>query len=59
MNDKYYAFANSCWSILQSQKEDATTFGVMATFVSHQNVSEDVVYEGKSRRFQKITPWQT
>ena len=25
--------------------DDVTTFGVMATFVSHENVPEDVVYE--------------
>ena len=37
-----------------SENEDATTFGVMATFVSHQNVSDDVVYEVVRAVFENL-----
>lgn len=56
VNDNpYYAFASiPAGQFYKSQKEDATTFGVMATFVSHQNVSEDVVYEVVRAVFENL-----
>ena len=41
----YYAFATIPAGTYKTTSEDVTTFGVMATFVSHENVPEDVVYE--------------
>ena len=56
VNDNpYYAFANiPAGQFYKSQKEDATTFGVMATFVSHMNVSEDIVYEVVRAVFENL-----
>ena len=56
VNDNpYYAFANiPAGQFYKSQKEDATTFGVMATFVSHVNVSQDVVYEVVRAVFENL-----
>ena len=44
-DNPYYAFATIPAGTYKTTSEDVTTFGVMATFVSHENVGEDVVYE--------------
>ena len=44
----------SAGQFYKSQKDDATTFGVMATFVSHVNVSQDVVYEVVRAVFENL-----
>jgi TRAP transporter TAXI family solute receptor len=56
VNDNpYYAFANIPAGIFyKSQASDATTFGVMATFVSSANVSDDVVYEVVRAVFENL-----
>ena len=41
----YYAFTTIPAGTYKTTTSDVTTFGVMATFVSHENVPEDVVYE--------------
>ena len=41
----YYAFTTIPAGTYKTTSADVTTFGVMATFVSHENVPEDVVYE--------------
>ena len=41
----YYAFTTIPAGTYKTTGADVTTFGVMATFVSHENVPEDVVYE--------------
>ena len=41
----YYAFATIPAGTYKTTAKDVTTFGVMATFVTHENVPEDVVYE--------------
>mgnify|MGYP001366623895 FL=1 len=56
VNDNpYYAFANiPAGTFYKSQASDATTFGVMATFVSSANVSDDVVYEVVRAVFENL-----
>ena len=44
-DNPFYAFATIPAGTYKTTAEDVTTFGVMATFVSHENVAEDVVYE--------------
>ena len=45
-NNPFYAFATIPAEVFySSQKSDAVTFGVMATFVSSADVSDDIVYE--------------
>ena len=44
-DNPFYAFATIPAGTYKTTGEDVTTFGVMATFVSHENVAEDVVYE--------------
>ena len=44
-DNPFYAFATIPAGTYKTTSEDVTTFGVMATFVSHENVAEDVVYE--------------
>ena len=41
----YYAFTTIPAGTYKTTSADVTTFGVMATFVTHENVPEDVVYE--------------
>ncbi len=56
VNDNpFYAFANiPAGTFYKSQKQDAVTFGVMATFVSSAAVSEDVVYEVVRAVFENL-----
>ena len=56
VNDNpYYAFANiPAGTFYKSQANDATTFGVMATFVSSASVSDDVVYEVVRAVFENL-----
>ena len=56
VNDNpFYAFANiPAGTFYKSQKEDAVTFGVMATFVSTAAVNEDVVYEVVRAVFENL-----
>ncbi len=56
VNDNpFYAFANiPAGTFYKSQKEDAVTFGVMATFVSSAAVNEDVVYEVVRAVFENL-----
>lgn len=56
VNDNpYYAFANiPAGTFYKSQSSDATTFGVMATFVSSASVSDDVVYEVVRAVFENL-----
>ena len=44
-DNPYYAFATIPAGTYKTTGADVTTFGVMATFVTHENVAEDVVYE--------------
>jgi TRAP transporter TAXI family solute receptor len=44
-DNPFYAFTTIPAGTYKTTAEDVTTFGVMATFVSHENVPEDVVYE--------------
>ena len=44
-DNPFYAFATIPAGTYKTTAEDVTTFGVMATFVTHENVAEDVVYE--------------
>ena len=44
-DNPYYAFATIPAGTYKTTGADVTTFGVMATFVSHENVAENVVYE--------------
>ena len=44
-DNPFYAFATIPAGTYKTTAEDVTTFGVMATFVSHENVADDVVYE--------------
>jgi TRAP transporter TAXI family solute receptor len=56
VNDNpFYAFANiPAGTFYTSQKQDAVTFGVMATFVSSADVSDDVVYEVVRAVFENL-----
>ncbi len=56
VNDNpYYAFANiPAGTFYKSQSSDATTFGVMATFVSSASVSDEVVYEVVRAVFENL-----
>ena len=56
VNDNpFYAFASiPAGQFYKSQKADATTFGVMATFVSSASVSDDVVYEVVRAVFENL-----
>ena len=56
VNDNpYYAFANiPAGTFYKSQASDATTFGVMATFVSSASVSDDIVYEVVRAVFENL-----
>ena len=54
-NNPFYAFANiPAGTFYKSQKNDAVTFGVMATFVSSADVSDDVVYEVVRAVFENL-----
>jgi len=44
-DNPYYAFTTIPAGTYKTTTDDVTTFGVMATFVSHENVPEEVVYE--------------
>ena len=44
-DNPYYAFTTIPAGTYKTTTSDVTTFGVMATFVSHESVPEDVVYE--------------
>ena len=44
-DNPYYAFTTIPAGTYKTTDADVTTFGVMATFVTHESVSEDVVYE--------------
>ena len=56
VNDNpFYAFANIPAGVFySSQTNDAVTFGVMATFVSSADVSNDVVYEVVRAVFENL-----
>ena len=56
VNDNpFYAFANIPAGVFySSQKNDAVTFGVMATFVSSADVSDDIVYEVVRAVFENL-----
>ena len=56
VNDNpFYAFANiPAGTFYKEQKQDAVTFGVMATFVSSADVSEEVVYEVVRAVFENL-----
>jgi hypothetical protein len=56
VNDNpYYAFANiPAGTFYKSQANDATTFGVMASFVSSASVSDDIVYEVVRAVFENL-----
>ena len=56
VNDNpFYAFANiPAGSFYKSQKSDAVTFGVMATFVSSSSVKDSVVYEVVRAVFENL-----
>ena len=54
-NNPFYAFATIPAEVFySSQKKDAVTFGVMATFVSSADVSNDVVYEVVRAVFENL-----
>ena len=44
-DNPFYAFTTIPAGTYKTTSSDVTTFGVMATFVSHESVPEDVVYE--------------
>ena len=44
-DNPFYAFTTIPAGTYKTTTDDVTTFGVMATFVSHENVPEEVVYE--------------
>ena len=50
----YYAFTTIPAGTYSTTDKDVTTFGVMATFVSHANVSDDVVYEVTRAVFENL-----
>lgn len=50
----YYAFTTIPAGTYFTTDKDVTTFGVMATFVSHANVSDDVVYEVTRAVFENL-----
>ncbi len=50
----YYAFTTIPAGTYFTTDEDVTTFGVMATFVSHASVSDDVVYEVTRAVFENL-----
>ena len=60
VNDNpFYAFANIPAGVFySSQKNDAVTFGVMATFVSSADVSDDIVYEVVRAVFENLEDFQ-
>ena len=54
-NNPFYAFATIPAEVFySSQKSDAVTFGVMATFVSSADVSDDIVYEVVRAVFENL-----
>lgn len=50
----YYAFATIPEGTYKTTDEDVTTFGVKATFVSHESVPENVVYEVTRAVFENL-----
>lgn len=50
----YYAFTTIPAGTYSSTKEDVTTFGVMATFVTNANVSDETVYEVTRSVFENL-----
>jgi hypothetical protein len=50
----YYAFATIPRGTYKTTDSDVTTFGVMATFVTSADVSEDVVYEVTRAVFENL-----
>ncbi len=50
----FYASATIPASLYEGIEEDTETFGVRATFVSHESVPEDVVYEVVSAVFENF-----
>jgi len=50
----FYAFTTIPKDTYSSMKKDATTFGVMATFVTSADVPEDVVYEVTRAVFENL-----
>jgi TRAP transporter TAXI family solute receptor len=53
-DNDYYAFTTIPKGTYFTTDEDVTTFGVMATFVTHASVSEDVVYEVTRAVFENL-----
>jgi uncharacterized protein len=55
----YYAFTTIPAHTYSSTKEDVTTFGVMATFVTSANVSDETVYEVTRAVFENLDDFRT
>jgi TRAP transporter TAXI family solute receptor len=55
----YYAFATIPAGTYQTTDKDVTTFGVMATFVTSADVSEDVVYEVTRAVFENLDDFRS
>jgi len=55
----YYAFTTIPAGTYATSDEDVTTFGVMATFVTHEDVSEDVVYEVTRAVFENLDDFRS
>ncbi len=55
----YYAFTTIPAGTYSTTDKDVTTFGVMATFVSHANVSDDVVYEVTRAVFENLDDFRS
>ena len=53
-DNPYYAFATIPAGTYSTTDADVTTFGVMATFVTSADVSEDIVYEVVRAAFENI-----
>ncbi len=55
----YYAFTTIPAGTYSTTDKDVTTFGVMATFVSHANVPDDVVYEVTRAVFENLDDFRS
>ncbi|MHA1554935.1 MAG: TAXI family TRAP transporter solute-binding subunit [Alphaproteobacteria bacterium] len=55
----YYAFTTIPAGTYFTTDKDVTTFGVMATFVTHASVSDDVVYEVTRAVFENLDDFRS
>ncbi len=55
----YYAFTTIPAGTYQTTEEDVTTFGVMATFVTSADVSDDIVYEVTRAVFENLDDFRS